>query len=416
MVTLRLRRVFSGFICSFIIILIFLCLQFNLFIDLNAFQNKKYSREYQIIWWTPFITGQRFIQCRDVFCYVTDDKKLSLQTNTAFLFYGTHFNKSDLPLPRSHNIWGLLHEESPRNSPLLNHESILGLFNYSSTFSRYSDFPLTIQYLPSLESLTSIDFFKSFEEKNSFDIAPVIYIQSDCVTPNNRDSYVYELMKYIKVDSYGKCLNNKEIRDSLKDPIPNMMTPDLLNFIGQYKFAIAFENANCDDYITEKLWRPLIVGSIPLYIGSSSVKDWIPNNDSIISPLDFNSPKDLANYLNYVGSKSEIYNTFLKHKLKGKIENEHLIKAHNNYKATVGDSTFIEEFECLICQRLHRPRFGLVNKDHYNCPKPVSVLNLSYNASNWWHDDYEVSKCEANFLRSYIDRGLPINEMKFQCL
>lgn len=51
-----------------------------------------------------------------------------------------------------------------------------------------------------------------------------------------------------------------------------MMSPELLNKIGDYKFSIAFENALCEDYITEKLWRPLIVGSVPIYIGSPSVK------------------------------------------------------------------------------------------------------------------------------------------------
>lgn len=80
----------------------------------------------------------------------------------AFLFYGSYFNASDLPLPRGNRIWGLFHEESPRNSPLLNHELILSLFNYSSTFSRFSDLPLTLQYLASLESLTGEAFIIFF--------------------------------------------------------------------------------------------------------------------------------------------------------------------------------------------------------------------------------------------------------------
>lgn len=43
-------------------------------------------------------------------------------------------------------------------------------------------------------------------------------------------------------------------------------------FVAQYKFTLAFENAVCDDYITEKLWRPLIVGSVPVYYGSPTFK------------------------------------------------------------------------------------------------------------------------------------------------
>lgn len=49
--------------------------------------------------------------------------------------------------------------------------------------------------------------------KNQQDIAPVLYIQSGCETPTQRDLYVEELMEYIPVDSYGTCLNNKQIPD-----------------------------------------------------------------------------------------------------------------------------------------------------------------------------------------------------------
>lgn len=41
-------------------------------------------------------------------------------------------------------------------------------------------------------------------------IAPILYIQSDCDTPSGRDYLVEELAQYVKIDSYGKCLNNKE--------------------------------------------------------------------------------------------------------------------------------------------------------------------------------------------------------------
>lgn len=42
-------------------------------------------------------------------------------------------------------------------------------------------------------------------------LAPVVYVQSSCDAPSDRDSYVTELMKFIKIDSYGKCLNNKQL-------------------------------------------------------------------------------------------------------------------------------------------------------------------------------------------------------------
>lgn len=50
------------------------------------------------------------------------------------------------------------------------------------------------------------------------------------------------------------------------------MSDEFLKFLSKYKFTIAVENAKCDDYITEKLWRALIVGSVPVYFGSPRIR------------------------------------------------------------------------------------------------------------------------------------------------
>lgn len=51
-----------------------------------------------------------------------------------------------------------------------------------------------------------------------------------------------------------------------------MNNEEFLRLMAKYKFTIAFENAVGDDYITEKLWRPLTLGSVPIYLGSPSVQ------------------------------------------------------------------------------------------------------------------------------------------------
>lgn len=135
----------------------------------------------------------------------------------ALLFYGSSFNKTDLPVPRSsHQLWALFHEESPKNVPLLMYDIALSLFNVTATFSQNSDYPLTLQYLPDYETLISRKYVHTVEEKNYFQqqnelLAPVLYMQSICDTMSGRDQYLSELMQYINVDSYGKCLNNKEL-------------------------------------------------------------------------------------------------------------------------------------------------------------------------------------------------------------
>jgi len=127
-------------------------------------------------------------------------------------------NQTNFPIMKNRNhIWAIYHEESPKNVNFLMYENIWEFFNYTSTFSRYSDLPLTLQYLESIDKLTDTTYLVSIGDKNNYqkskNLAPILYIQSICDTMSGRDSYVSELMNYIEIDSYGKCLNNKNLTD-----------------------------------------------------------------------------------------------------------------------------------------------------------------------------------------------------------
>lgn len=91
----------------------------------------------------------------------------------------------------------------------------LSFFNVSATFSQNSDYPLTLQYLQDYKTLTSRKYVHTVEQKNHYQqdelLAPVLYMQSICDTMSGRDQYISELMQYINIDSYGRCLNNKEL-------------------------------------------------------------------------------------------------------------------------------------------------------------------------------------------------------------
>lgn len=52
----------------------------------------------------------------------------------------------------------------------------------------------------------------------------------------------------------------------------NLYAPELMRFIASYKYMIAYENGMCDDYLTEKFWRPLIAGTVPIFFGTPTVK------------------------------------------------------------------------------------------------------------------------------------------------
>lgn len=95
------------------------------------------------------------------------------------------------------------------NNYLLSHGPGIRLFNYTATFRRESDYPLTLQWLPSLDYLLT-PVAVSLEEKNRLrreGLAAVLYMQSHCDVPSDRDRYVQELMKYIQVQYRNYCMH-----------------------------------------------------------------------------------------------------------------------------------------------------------------------------------------------------------------
>jgi len=347
-----------------------------------------------------------------------------------YVFYGTDFHSYDLPLPRyDHEQWALFHEESPKNNYLLSHEESLNLFNFTATFKMASDFPLTSQYIESLSMITSKKFFQSTARKNELRLkrgfAPVMYVQSSCEAPSDRDSFVAELMKHIDVDSYGRCLNNKHLPPHIAEPVEGMIHDDFLSLVGNYKFVLAMENAVCDEYITEKLWRTINVGAVPVYYGSSklSVASWLPNGaDSAIFISDFLDPTKLAAELLRIDADDGAYESYLLHKLSDRVSNVALKKSLSRRKwgvsldDVVEKGSFVSSFECFLCDRLHeslkdnfKPKVD-VKTSHYDCPEP-RPFPMSGNLSSphddespvkVWRDAHLTSKFEGKALRELL--------------
>ena len=317
----------------------------------------------------------------------------------------------------AYHEWAVLHEESPKNLALFYHEEFMSLFNHTATFKQQSDYPLTTQYVSSINELLK-EPVSSFTSKNMLPLASTIYLQSGCNPPSDRDAYVNELMKYMKVDSYGACLQSKELPENLKSPL-TMHNDELRKFVGKYKFALTFENAICNDYITEKLWRPLAAGAIPVYKGAPNVKEWLPDDTSIILVDDFKHPRDLANYLNYVANNETEYNKYLNFKRNG-INNKKLIGRLQQREWGVNDfnkMSFVTGFECFVCDRIHRNRRELretgkrrqfvANSNHYGCPRPqVYEYESPPNTEDWerysWQTEYDESKKNAKELSSRL--------------
>lgn len=160
-----------------------------------------------LLWWSgslfPHFPGDtERIDCPRGSCLVTRSRRAARHRRTkALIFYGTDFRAYEAPLPRlPHQTWALFHEESPMNNYLLSHPPGIRLFNYTATFRRESDYPLTLQWLPGAGYLRGPAL--PLAEKDAWrrrGYGPVLYMQSHCDVPSDRDRYVRELMKYIQV-------------------------------------------------------------------------------------------------------------------------------------------------------------------------------------------------------------------------
>lgn len=322
----------------------------------------------------------------------------------AYIFYGISVNFDDMPLPRYSDdiIWGLLHEESPRTIPFFMYEMGLSLFNYSSTFSRDSDVPFPLHHLQSVNDITSKKYFIDTSKKNSMlkEISPIMYLQSNCGTSTERDVYVRQLMKYQFIDSYGYCLNNKPLPAEFKGDYMQILEDDkFLKFVARYKFVIAIESGVCEDYITEKLWRAIHVGVVPIYFGSPSIRDWLPNEKSAILLQDFPTPKLLSQHIDELMEDDEMYETYLEHKIKGIISNVRLDHELKTRPYQNDRDKLFQEFECFICKKVHQIGNISVNhamtKKHYNCPEPISALSQSVNPENMHLILKESERCKV---------------------
>ncbi|KAG8593783.1 hypothetical protein GDO81_000945 [Engystomops pustulosus] len=312
-----------------------------------------------MLWWSP-LTGEngRLGQCGEETCFFTINRTYYQSPMTkAILFYGTDFNIDSLPLPRKpYHEWALFHEESPKNNYKLFHPPTITLFNHTATFSRHSHLPLTSQYLEDLQTLLSLEYFVPIQKKNVLrkKLAPIVYVQSDCDPPSDRDTYIQELMKYIRVDSYGECLHNRDLPTQINNP-SFMDDIQFYHILAQYKFILAFENAVCEDYITEKLWRPLKLGTVPIYYGATNIKDWLPSNKSIIIVESFSHPRELAEFIKQLDRNDSFYMEYLEWKVQGQINNKNLIHAIKDRTWGVQDVTqdnYIDAFECMVCRRV----------------------------------------------------------------
>ncbi|KAI8820992.1 uncharacterized protein EV422DRAFT_48540 [Fimicolochytrium jonesii] len=202
-----------------------------------------------------------------------------------------------------HQKFALLSMESADNYPFLNDAKSVG-YDITMDYRLTSDVP--IPYYGICDVLRPVD---TTIPKHT-DVLASAFI-SNCGARNNRKEVVEELMKYIKVDSFGACLHNQDIPDYAIDLNPWDQKTAVLK---RYKFNLAFENSNSEDYVTEKFYQPLESGTVPVFLGTSSIPRFAPHPSSYIDASSFPSIRALADHLLYLASNDTAYNAYFAYK------------------------------------------------------------------------------------------------------
>jgi hypothetical protein len=196
-------------------------------------------------------------------------------------------------------IWVLWSMESTANYPRIADPEFRRIFDLTMTYERRADV-----WTPYLPHRTEWQDAMKQPLPAKTETAPAVMFQSSPCDQSRRRVYISQMMKHIKIDSYGRVLNNRRLGTS------DLGFPTKLATIGKYKFCIAMENSVADDYVTEKLYHPFLAGTVPVYFGAPNVDAFSPGENSFIHARDFSSARELAEYLNRAARDDAAYRRF----------------------------------------------------------------------------------------------------------
>lgn len=239
-------------------------------------------------------------------CHLTDDSAFK---NVAHARVFQNIPVSSAAKPAG-QIWVLWLLESPVNTFIINDLDMQ--INWTATFRMDSTIvtPYAKYVHGNIDADLATDAAEPSEHVDGKSFAAgktklVAWFASNCFTTNNRVDFVKELAKYVHVDVFGKC-GNMECSKDFKEKCYDMLS-------SEYKFYLAFENSNCDSYITEKLFENALRNNVvPIVMGArrGDYERSAPPH-SFIHVDDFETIEQLANYLKVVDNNDTLYDSYL---------------------------------------------------------------------------------------------------------
>ncbi|XP_057527493.1 glycoprotein 3-alpha-L-fucosyltransferase A-like isoform X3 [Amaranthus tricolor] len=129
---------------------------------------------------------------------------------------------------------------------------------------------------------------------------------SNCGARNFRLQALEGLEKSgIIIDSYGGCHRNRDGR------------VDKVETLKHYKFSLAFENSNEEDYVTEKFFQSLVAGTIPVVVGAPNIQDFAPCTGSLLHIKEIEDIDSVAKTMKRLAENPDAFNQSLRWKYHG---------------------------------------------------------------------------------------------------
>ena len=186
----------------------------------------------------------------------------------------------------------------------------------------------------------------------------ILWMVSNC-RERERNEYADKLLKHgAKLNKFGRCGRPIGCQRQKKEQYCER------KIFSQYKFYLAFENSHCVDYITEKLWKCLYNGMVPIVMGPTleNYQKLLPP-DSFLHVHNFSSPAKLAEYITHLDNNDEAYLKYHAWRQESEI-------VFTNYHQFL--------WVCDICKKIHDP------------PKPAYS-----NLSEYWRANVKCSNIQV---------------------
>ena len=269
------------------------------------FKNGLRKKPVVIHLWTlffgnPFPWKETDDDCPQKFIVTRDRNRTDVDI---YVVHSIDYNENDLPSEDNGIPWLLYSHETP----LSYNRNIMAQFHGFASYRLDSDIPIPLFFKPLLNKPLP------FEEK----LNAVFGMFSNCEPVRTRYMELLMDSNTIPVHSYGRCLRNrvpKQERYQGKD-----YREYKTRVSRKYKFALAFQNCDCDYFVDEQLQTIWDGGAVPVFMGTDKIKDFLPENmkSSIIYAKDFPNPADLGKFLLKLANNKEKYNKYLEWKGKG---------------------------------------------------------------------------------------------------